>query len=507
MESIFSVYSIICFILGIFLIFFGLITMRKLHDTSSRLFTLMMFEIAVYVFGYGFELASVNIEVMKIMLKVEYFGVSFLPALWIMFAYSYKKNYIPIKMIFLLSVIPFITLILAVTNEYHGLIYSKLELKKVEKLSIAVLEGGIWYWVHMFYFNFSMIVSTVLFINTFRKSNSIYKKHIVIIIFGSMFTWIAYIIYLSGYSPYGIDTTPFGLGITVIIFFMGILKYKLVEILPVARDIVFENIREGVIVIDRIGQIADFNKSASVMLKELNSKSIGESIVKIFEKYGNVYEKLMENGSTILCIEGEFEEKKYLELTMDKIENSTGAEVGKTVLVQNVTENINMIQELEKLATTDELTGVCNRRHLIELSVRESMLAKRYKKATAVAVIDIDFFKKINDTKGHLEGDRILEKSAEIIKKRLRRTDIFGRYGGDEFIITFPETDSVTAYNISEEIREELNSELQIGLSIGVCGNKRGEIVFRDMLRFADEALYISKQNGRNRTTIYGGKE
>ena len=198
--------------------------------------------------------------------------------------------------------------------------------------------------------------------------------------------------------------------------------------------------------------------------------------------------------------------KKYLELTMDKVENGKGVEVGKAVLVQNVTENINMIQELEKLATTDELTGVCNRRHLIELSVRESMLAKRYKKATAVAVIDIDFFKKINDTKGHLEGDRILEKSAEIIKKRLRRTDIFGRYGGDEFIITFPETDAVTAYNISEEIRKELNSELQIGLSIGVCGNKRGEIVFRDMLRFADEALYISKQNGRNRTTIYGGK-
>ena len=77
--------------------------------------------------------------------------------------------------------------------------------------------------------------------------------------------------------------------------------------------------------------------------------------------------------------------------------------------------------------------------------------------------------------------------------------------GISPFIITFPETDADTAYHISEEIRKEINEEMKIGLSIGVCGNEKGEIIFRDMLKLADEALNKSKQNGRNRTTIYGG--
>ena len=100
----------------------------------------------------------------------------------------------------------------------------------------------------------------------------------------------------------------------------------------------------------------------------------------------------------------------------------------------------------------------------------------------------------------------VLYRDWETIRNRLRRTDIFGRYGGDEFIITFPETDADIAYQISEEIRREINEEKKIGLSIGVCGNEKGEIIFRDMLKLADEALYQSKQGGRNRTTIYGGK-
>ena len=130
MESIFSIYSIICFISGILLIVLGVIIIRRLHDTSSRIFTLMLFLISIYTLGYGFELASLNIEVMKTMLKVEYFGISFLPALWIMFAYSYRRKEISTKIIFLLCIIPIITLILSVTNEYHSLYYTKLDLTK-----------------------------------------------------------------------------------------------------------------------------------------------------------------------------------------------------------------------------------------------------------------------------------------------------------------------------------------------------------------------------------------
>lgn len=506
MEATFSIYSIICFISGVLLSSFAFILMKKFRDISSKILGIIMLLIAIYNIGYGFELASSNIEVMYKMLKLEYFGIAFLPGMWMLFAYSYKKNNIPGGIILFFFIISLTTLVLVITNEYHGLYYSKLEYKRVKNISIAVIDGGIWYYVHMLYFNFSIVVGNILFLKTFNRTNKTFKKHGIILIIGSFFPWFAYMLYLTGYTPYGIDLTPYGLVITSIIFILGILKYRVIEVLPVARDIVFESIREGVIVIDKFEQIADFNKSAEIMIKELNYKSIGVGIRDVLYGYGNIFEKLSENGIAVLSIDDEFDQNRYLEFRIDKIENGAGKEIGSALLVQDVTENIKMIQELEKIATTDELTGVHNRRHLMELSVREGMLAKRYKKDMAVAVIDIDFFKDINDTLGHIEGDRVLEKSAATIRNRLRRTDIFGRYGGDEFIITFPETDADIAYQISEEIRREINEEMKIGLSIGVCGNEKGEIIFRDMLKLADEALYQSKQGGRNRTTIYGGK-
>lgn len=169
--------------------------------------------------------------------------------------------------------------------------------------------------------------------------------------------------------------------------------------------------------------------------------------------------------------------------------------------------NSMLYEKMEQLATIDGLTGLMNHRQFQETFIKELARAERYGKYLSVGMMDIDFFKKINDTFGHLVGDVILKGIAGILMSNLRNVDICARYGGEEFIILLPNTDVAGARKVAERIREEIsrsvfeidNSKIKITVSIGLStfpdnGRKREEL-----LEKADEAMYHAKHKGRNR--------
>jgi diguanylate cyclase (GGDEF)-like protein len=177
-------------------------------------------------------------------------------------------------------------------------------------------------------------------------------------------------------------------------------------------------------------------------------------------------------------------------------------------------ENARLFEYTQQLAITDSLTGIYNRRHLFELGKREFERAERYKRPLSAIMIDLDHFKRINDTYGHALGDKILQKLTGAWQKHIREIDILGRYGGEEFTILLPESDIYLAVQAAERLR--LNSEkvwvsyigqrVQVTISLGVaqwnptCSNL-------DMLiEWADRALYAAKQGGRNRVMIWTGE-
>lgn len=170
-----------------------------------------------------------------------------------------------------------------------------------------------------------------------------------------------------------------------------------------------------------------------------------------------------------------------------------------------------LIREQE-LARTDTLTGVNNRRHLYEQADHEFQVAIRYQQTLSVIMFDIDHFKKVNDTFGHEAGDHILKLVADTATAELRSADVIGRYGGEEFIIILPMTNSHQAFQVAERIRMSVadlsistqKGPAQVTLSIGIAelnGATSAETV-EEIFRRADEAMYISKQAGRNRTEI-----
>jgi two-component system, cell cycle response regulator len=168
-------------------------------------------------------------------------------------------------------------------------------------------------------------------------------------------------------------------------------------------------------------------------------------------------------------------------------------------------------QNLSHKSLTDSLTQVYNRSFLDSRLVQEVSKSKRYENKLCAMMLDIDFFKKVNDTYGHPVGDEVLKTVAHYLKTSLRSSDLIARYGGEEFFILMPNTQTHEASNLAERLREkvstiqvsEANPEMRITVSIGLADFHKVTESADQFLSECDKALYTAKQNGRNRVEIF----
>jgi diguanylate cyclase (GGDEF)-like protein len=163
--------------------------------------------------------------------------------------------------------------------------------------------------------------------------------------------------------------------------------------------------------------------------------------------------------------------------------------------------NSQLYEETRKLTLEDPLTGLANRRFMDIMLKRSFAKAVRFKRPLSVIMLDIDHFKKYNDTHGHREGDKILVKLAQVLEKETREIDLAVRYGGEEFLVLLPETGLKSACEVAERIRLTVQTATKVTVSLGVTSYH--ENIHQDeIIEKADEALYKAKQNGRNRVEV-----
>jgi len=164
-------------------------------------------------------------------------------------------------------------------------------------------------------------------------------------------------------------------------------------------------------------------------------------------------------------------------------------------------------EEIYKLATTDGLTTAHNKRFFLEYFERELSRAKRYQRPMSLIILDLDHFKEINDTYGHLAGDYVLKRTSKMIQGRIRLEDVFARYGGEEFALLLPETDYNQALQIAEQLRMLIEQQevffeglrIRVTSSLGVASVDERVKTTMSLIKRADECLYLAKQSGRNR--------
>jgi diguanylate cyclase (GGDEF)-like protein len=167
--------------------------------------------------------------------------------------------------------------------------------------------------------------------------------------------------------------------------------------------------------------------------------------------------------------------------------------------------------EIERLAMTDELTGVFNRRSLFDLGDKEVARARRTGASLSALLLDLDHFKRVNDKYGHLGGDAVLVRFVEVVRGCLRSSDILARYGGEEFLVLLPDVGSAGAKVVGERIRATIEAStffigavpLKITASVGVAAFvSAGDPTLTALVARSDAALYIAKRDGRNRVAM-----
>jgi diguanylate cyclase (GGDEF)-like protein len=155
------------------------------------------------------------------------------------------------------------------------------------------------------------------------------------------------------------------------------------------------------------------------------------------------------------------------------------------------------VERIHDIAIRDELTGAYNRRFLMEALAREQARAARLGGSFSVCILDVDHFKRVNDTLGHAAGDGVLRTVAAVVAGGLRAMDMFGRFGGEEFLVVLPDTDRAGALLVAERIRAAIEAETRVTVTIGVAQYAKDDI--SPVLARADQALYQGKAAGRNK--------
>ena len=211
------------------------------------------------------------------------------------------------------------------------------------------------------------------------------------------------------------------------------------------------------------------------------------------------------------------EEFMYQNSTMIPLVSADGAINHVCLLIYDVTneaisqkEMQRLNHELEQISRTDRLTGLNNRGFWEESFQGEFERCRRYKTVSSALIFDIDHFKKVNDTYGHQAGDEVIRKTAKMVQDMIRKTDVAGRYGGEEFVIYLPNTSAENSKIFAERLRQNIEEMevtyetqcLQVTISIGICEFHDSLPSHEKWIEKADQALYLCKEQGRNQTAI-----
>ncbi len=186
-----------------------------------------------------------------------------------------------------------------------------------------------------------------------------------------------------------------------------------------------------------------------------------------------------------------------------KIANEVSKVIDKTLL----------FRQTKELSITDDLTGLFNRRYFNERIEREVQRSRRYKRPLTVLMIDIDYFKNYNDINGHLMGDEILKQIGHILEDNVRKSDILARYGGEEFVVILPEIEKTRALQVAEKLRSTIEAKEfpleknqphgKLTISLGIASLHDDSLKTKELVDFADRALYKAKAAGRNRVVAF----
>jgi len=460
---------------------------------------------------------SSTLEEMIFWNQVQYFGLPFISVLWMMVALLYTRTIYSFKTrtAVLLFALPVLTFFIRLTNDWHHLFYTRWEIRQISGHYSLYMERGIWYYVNISYTILCMFLTFIIYLAGYMKNKAGYNKsHFVVFLFASLLPFIGILLVIFAYDEWIIDYSALIIPISLITIGFGILKFDFLEIRTLARETIFENNFAGMVVLGPGNRVIDYNKAAEKFFSAINISLNNYPIERVLSKEPKLLEifKSEVNRDFSLVIDGE---ERFFEIDVVPLSDRRDGGTKMLKSIRDVTEERRTQEKLRLLATTDSLSGLFNRAEFMNLAERELAWAKRNNKDMSLLIMDLDNFKSINDTFGHVAGDEIIREIGRIITGSFRKTDIAGRLGGEEFAVVLKNASLEEAMKAAEKFRGIVdkrrviygNQEISFTVSIGVASINEDTSGIEDILKMADDALYKAKAKGRNCVAVASASE
>lgn len=506
----FIITALLFFSCGV-LFFVSILALRKRFSSGlpSLLLALAILFVAFYDIGYAMEINATGIAETFFWVKFQHLGIQLITPTWLLFALLIvkKRRYIPFSIIALIYALPIVALVASQTLGGLNLLHPNPGLADGELLSRFVYDRGWAMYLTIIVQSGFLIASITIFSISLARGFPIPSSQSAIYLLGTVLPLISSLAYNFGLTPYNADTTPLVLGFSVIFFMIGFFRVGLLDIVPLARDVIFEGQGDGVLVIDRRGRLTDSNQGIRSILPALDTTEPGTLARETFTGHGALEELLdRDPPATVEYEVAKLSGSRIYHVTSAHLHGATGKNLGKLLTFHDVTEMKELQRRLETLATHDELTGLWNRRYLNDAAAREVEKARAEGSEFSVIMMDLDHFKKINDTYGHAAGDHVLIAVAKASQSSLRHDDIVGRFGGEEFLVLLPNTTAEAAKIVAEKLRAAIEAcratydgqKLSVTVSLGIASFSPTCSTLKDILIAADLALYRAKDSGRN---------
>lgn len=505
----------------VLLIIFTLIVIvwhsRRMNFLVRTLFLFMLFSSVFLVNNTLEQIADTRFWTV-FFAAANYPFIAGLPALWLIFTLNYAGRKFPPKKWHYAALFSnsAIATVLAFTNSSHRLIWKSIDFIKIENLLVMRVEHGAWFWVTAALSYGMVIFGSAFFMKEFMKPHNIYRKQHLWMFAGIAVTLSVNLIYIFRVFPMlKKDFTPLAFCLAGIFFSISVLRHRFLDLVPASRNMIVDLLDDGIVVFDLDGRIIDINSCAKKIL-ETDGDIVGRNIRVLGKSWKNLdkVDFFTLGNSGIELPRRTNGRTRYYRIKKASLVSS-GNKIGNLCTFTDVTSQTILNRQLKNMADTDFLTGLCNHRNFILRGNTELKRSVRSGNPLSLSVFDIDYFKKINDTYGHLAGDNVLSSVAEIVGSCLRQYDIFARIGGDEFAIMMPETDAENAKKISERVIEKVKdtvinaqgSKIRVTISMGlntVTGEALDQkVTLEKVFTGADNALYDAKRAGRNCLSLF----